>query len=93
MSQEEDTRAAVLNEAQAACNNRTDELERLVARLQIRSKVQAIRKAPSGRPDTPVRAPTGDDRCPNRASQDPQRPLDPTTRFNRICADRTQSRE
>ncbi|KAL0715356.1 hypothetical protein Bca4012_064678 [Brassica carinata] len=43
MSQEEKTRAAVLNEAQTTCNNRIDELERLVARLQVRSEVQAIR--------------------------------------------------
>lgn len=43
MSQEEETRAAVLNEVQAVCNNRIDELEHLVARLQIRSEVQAIK--------------------------------------------------
>ncbi|KAL0712063.1 hypothetical protein Bca4012_019041 [Brassica carinata] len=38
----EETRATVLNEAQAACHNRIDEIERLVTRLQIRSEVQAI---------------------------------------------------
>lgn len=43
MSQEEETQAAVLNEAQAACHNRIDELEHLVARLQVRSEVQAIK--------------------------------------------------
>ncbi|KAL0734069.1 hypothetical protein Bca4012_010279 [Brassica carinata] len=43
MSQEEETQATVLNEAQATCNNRIDELEGLVARLQIRSEFQAIR--------------------------------------------------
>lgn len=43
MGQEGEIRAAVINEAHAACHNRIDELERLVARLQIRSEVQAIR--------------------------------------------------
>lgn len=43
MSQVGETRAAVLNEAQAACNNQIDELKHLVARLQVRSEVQAIR--------------------------------------------------
>ncbi|KAG2311939.1 hypothetical protein Bca4012_026452 [Brassica carinata] len=43
MIQEIEIRTAVLNEAQAACNNRIDELEQLVARLQVRSEVQATR--------------------------------------------------
>lgn len=43
LSQEGEVRAAVINEALTACHNRIDALERHVARLQIRSEVQAIR--------------------------------------------------
>ncbi|KAL0713415.1 hypothetical protein Bca4012_020393 [Brassica carinata] len=53
LNQQEGVRAAVVNEAQAACHNQIDELECLVARLQTRSEVQALRIRSSRTTDPP----------------------------------------
>ncbi|KAF2610119.1 hypothetical protein F2Q70_00011364 [Brassica cretica] len=77
-SQEGEIRAAVTNEAQAACHNRIDELESLVVRLQIRSELRASTEPTPQEPDTTTnaRAPASEhtnrrwnNRNPERRSQ------------------------